>query len=647
MSHDLVVEGAMKIHIGLIAPYSAMIEQAERIAERKNIRLSACTAVLEDVTSHARRMEISGVDAIVVREGSDVFVRQKVNVPVVPMGSGCYNVLHAIAKARSISDRIGLANFMGRFIFVDEMKKVINCSIEEFVFSRYEEANEKIRNLVGKVDVLVGGGLTTTIAESNGMHSVMIEATDEEIELAIDLACSLVETKKDQARRRKQRSIIVNNSTEGIVAVDVDQNITVYNSAAESIFDIPYREAINTRHEKLLQQAGLLNVTPNDTTANEILKIKGKSYFARIIPLVLNNEYFGSVATYEEVARVQEMEQSYRLSLHKKGHVAKFAFDDIIGESKAIKDTIERAKKYAQSDFTVLITGETGTGKELFAQSIFSSSKRNKGPFVTMNCATLPPNLLEAELFGYEEGAFTGARKGGKQGYFELAHRGVIFLDEIGTIPTELQIRLLRVIQEKEIVRVGGSSVIPVDIRVISATNTPLVNAVSEGKFREDLYYRLNVLNLHIPPLRERREDIPLIADTVASYFKLSKHDTDIILRAFQHFTKCQWKGNVRELMNLIAHLAVLIQDIPEITEDMVVSMIREITIPLRETEKNGEDIKEPSPFVSLGDTKKDMEKKMFQELLSRRDLSKSQIADKLGVSRTTFWRKCKEYGLA
>ena len=636
----------MEINIGLIAPYNSMIDRAKIIAERKNVRLTADMAVLEDVTSYARRMELSGVDVIIVREGSDVFLRKSVKVPVVPMGLGCYDVLRAIVKARRISDKIALANFMGLYNFIDELREAIKCPIKEIVFTRYEEAIEKIKNLAGEVDVLVGGGLTTIIAEDNGMQSIMVESTDKEIEQAIDLASSIVEKQKDEARRTKQRSIIVNNSTRGIVAVDEDQNITVFNRVAETIFNVPYREVIDTRHEELLQQAGLLNASPKDNETSEILNINGKKYFVQIIPLVLNKEFFGSVATYEEMARVQKIEQSYRLSLHKKGHVAKFTFDRVIGESKAIKETIEKAKKYANSDLTVLITGETGTGKELFAQSMFNASKRRKGPFVAMNCATLPSNILEAELFGYEEGAFTGAKKGGKQGYFELAHKGAIFLDEIGAIPIELQTRLLRVIQEREIVRVGGSSVIPVDIRVIAATNTSLANAVSDGLFREDLYYRLNVLNLHLPPLRERPGDISLIADAGADHFKLSREETDIILRALQHFPTYRWRGNVRELMNLIAHLAVLLQGASEIAEDMVVSMIREILLLGSDVREKREDLEESGRFISLEDTKKDMEKKMFQELLSRGDLTKNQIADNLSISRTTFWRKCKEYGL-
>lgn len=636
----------MKVHIGLIAPYSEMIDKAEKLAEKKNVRMTACCAVLEDIVPHARRMEIGGADVIIVRQGSDAFLRRKVNIPVVPVGSSCFDVLSALVQARRETDRIALANFMGQFTFAEVLKEALNCPIQEFVFKRYEEAYEKIKQLSGKVDVLVGGGLTTLIAENQGIKAIMIKSSDEEIEFAIDLATSLVETRRDEERKRKQGSIIVNQSAEGIVALDEDHTITVYNRAAESIFGIPYREVIDTRNEPLLKAAGLLDDRADDATVNEILEIGGKKYFVHVIPLIMSNEVFGKVATFEEVARVQEMERNYRLSMHKKGHVAKFTFDHIIGQSRAIMETIAKAEKYAKSDFTVLITGETGTGKELFAQSIFNASRRNRKPFVTVNCATLPPNLLEAELFGYEEGAFTGAKKGGKQGYFELAHKGTIFLDEIGTMPAELQTRLLRVIQEKEIVRVGGSTVIPVDIRVIAATNTSLMDAVSERRFREDLYYRLNVLNLSIPPLRERREDIPLIAENKMNNFQLSSQNAAVIIHALRHVSDYSWKGNVRELINLIAYLAVLVQDVGDVTDALVHSMINDILRPLeREGDTTG-GRRRYDHLLSLESSKREMERDLFKELLGRNDLTKSQIAEKLGVSRTTFWRKCRDYGL-
>ena len=207
------------------------------------------------------------------------------------------------------------------------------------------------------------------------------------------------------------------------------------------------------------------------------------------------------------------MENIVRTNLMKRGHTSKYDFSNIIGKSKKITETKEIARKLARSNSTLLLIGESGTGKELFAHAIHKASNKQHGPFVAVNFAALPENLLESELFGYEEGAFTGARKGGHAGLFEQAHKGTIFLDEIGDASMKIQARLLRVLQEKEVLRIGGTKIIPIDVRIIAATNKNLEDLVSAGKFREDLFYRLKVLPIRIPPLRERKEDIPLLIE--------------------------------------------------------------------------------------------------------------------------------------
>jgi transcriptional regulator with PAS, ATPase and Fis domain len=256
------------------------------------------------------------------------------------------------------------------------------------------------------------------------------------------------------------------------------------------------------------------------------------------------------------------------------GYIATYTFEDIIGHSMAIRQVITKAKSFAQSDFSILILGESGTGKELIAQAIHNASPRRNDPFVAINCAAVPESLLESELFGYEEGAFTGARKGGKKGLFELAHRGTVFLDEIGDLPLYLQVRLLRFLQEKTVMRIGATKVNNVNVRIISATNRDLLQMIREGKFREDLYFRLNVLPIRLPPLRERKEDIiPLI-----NHF-LKKLSNDNNNRKKQFFKSPEilmalieydWPGNIRELENCIAYILSLgkeilsLQDLPD-----------------------------------------------------------------------------------
>src|SRR5690625_1179420 len=259
----------------------------------------------------------------------------------------------------------------------------------------------------------------------------------------------------------------------------------------------------------------------------------------------------------QDVTGIQEMESKIRKKIHLRGHIAKYRFNHIITRSELVKSTIDTAKSYSKVDSNVLIIGETGTGKEMYAQSIHNQSYRKNKPFVAINCAALPENLLESELFGYAEGAFTGAMKGGKQGIFELAHQGTLFLDEIGEVSAKLQSRLLRVLEEREVMRIGDDKVIPVHVRIIAATNKNLLKMVKDNLFREDLYYRLSVLDLYLPPLRAYKEDIPLLTN----YF-IEKFSTEWAIKitdgAYKKLSEQNWDGNIRQLQNFCERWSVL-----------------------------------------------------------------------------------------
>ncbi|MDL0246370.1 sigma 54-interacting transcriptional regulator, partial [Clostridioides difficile] len=276
----------------------------------------------------------------------------------------------------------------------------------------------------------------------------------------------------------------------------------------------------------------------------------------------------GCLITLKDVNNIEILEQKIRSDSVKRGYVAKYKFNNIIGNSSIIKDCIKKAKKMALTDNPILITGETGTGKEAFTQSIHNHSNRKNKPFVAINCASLPSELLESELFGYEDGSFTGAKKGGKKGLFELAHTGTIFLDEIGDMPHDLQVKLLRVLQEKEIRKIGGTSIIPIDVRILAATNKDLEKLIIENKFRMDLFYRISMFTLDLPPLRKRLEDIPLLLESFLKElpYKNIKLDKSL-LEALNSYT---WMGNIRELRNCVEYMAYMgsnyltINDLPQ-----------------------------------------------------------------------------------
>ena len=289
----------------------------------------------------------------------------------------------------------------------------------------------------------------------------------------------------------------------------------------------------------------------------------------------------------------------------------------------------------------MLIEGETGTGKELVSHSIHSLSSRSAKPLIKLNCAAIPEGLAESELFGYEQGAFTGANKGGKVGKFELAHKGTLFLDEINQLSSTIQPKLLRTLQEKEIERVGGVKTIPVDVRLIAATNKPLEDLIQDNKFRSDLYYRLNVIYIRIPPLRERLEDIPLLTLSIIEKLNMQMGTSvsgvsDDVLSMFQQYS---WPGNIRELQNILERA------MNQKLTGLLTKQDFEPQFELLRKRITGATPKEN--YQSVGLAKKQMEKKLIEETLAQFDGNKKQAAEHLGISRTSLYNKIRELGIA
>ena len=346
----------------------------------------------------------------------------------------------------------------------------------------------------------------------------------------------------------------------GVIGINSAGIVDSYNNSAEKIIGLAKDKVLGADAEKLFPEIPFADVLRSNCSVEEkLVKMMGWDIALTVKPILKGNSIYGAVAIIRKFSDAENEQHKLRAQLINKGHVAKYQFNDIIGNSTLINKCKNIAKRMARSKSTILIMGESGTGKELFAQAIHNYSDRRAYQFVAVNCAALPESLLESELFGYEKGAFTGARKNGKLGLFELAHNGSLFLDEIGEMPLGLQTRLLRVLEEKEVMRIGGERVINVDARIIAASNRNLKELVLQGKFRKDLFYRLNILPLVIPPLRKRKADIgPLIArfkEELGANFTL----TDAALR---QLARHNWDGNVRELRNYLEYFASLNQEV-------------------------------------------------------------------------------------
>lgn len=366
----------------------------------------------------------------------------------------------------------------------------------------------------------------------------------------VELSMELSKQYEHNKILRKQLETVISNFENGVLVTDVDNIITFHNSMATSILNT------NNILGKALDEF-LSPVQINSLLNSEFLHVNNNTIHTTKKEIVLSQNNRATLFILEDLCKIQHIDEEYRIHTKHSQNYAKYMFSNILFKSKKMQNLIEKAKYFSNTASTILITGESGTGKELLAQAIHNNSLRKNSPFVAINCAALSESLLESELFGYEEGAFTGAKKGGKRGLFELAHTGSIFLDEIGDAPLSIQTKLLRVLQEKEIMRIAGDKTIPIDVRVIAATNKNLITLVEKGLFRQDLYYRLKVLPLHIPSLRERRDDVEIILNSFILKFSSRNNkkipqlseELKVMLRNYD------WPGNIRELENVAEYI--------------------------------------------------------------------------------------------
>lgn len=353
-------------------------------------------------------------------------------------------------------------------------------------------------------------------------------------------------------RLESQFHILMGILEDGIIGVNEKGEIFACNKRAEEITKASASLIMGKRCDEVFSYLPFLQcLLEKKEIPAKIIRINGIPVSVEVVPVLRQENCIGAFARLQKFHEVEVRQNELRSQLLSRGHVAKYGFGDVVGESETILKTKEVLKRMAKSESPVLLIGETGTGKELFAHAVHRASRRAEGPFLAINVAAVPENLLESELFGYEEGAFTGAKKGGRPGLFEFAHKGTLFLDEVEGMSQVLQVKLLRVLQEREIMRVGGNRVIKIDVRIVAATNESLEQKVEEGSFRRDLYYRLNTLPVWIPPLAERGRDMFLILESMKKQlggsFTLSKPVEEFL----QNYS---WPGNIRELRNVVEY---------------------------------------------------------------------------------------------
>lgn len=584
---------------------------------------------------------IAGAEIIITRKGTRRIVEEVTNLKVVSLNNSLSDYLWML-KERGLHTPGLIAFFSYDPMSSDilQMCEMLEVQTKNYIFKSFADCRGCVERALKDGAVFsVGGAWTDPWAKRLGLPHVIVENSVETILNALESATQLRRVQVEEAEKQclfktqsEMYQAVLDFTHDAILAIDENGRIQVLNPPAERIMGCRAADSVGQPVEAVLPNTLLPDVLESgEKQLDQIMQIHQTLYNTNRIPILVDGQRRGVVATFQDVKQLQNSEQKIRLKLHEKGLVAKYAFNDILGDSPAIRSTIQIARSYAASRASVLILGETGTGKELFAQSIHNASDRRDGPFVAINCAAVSNSLLESELFGYEAGSFTGASRGGREGVFELAHGGTLFLDEIGEIPRETQVELLRVLQEKEIRRVGGSRVIPVDVRIIAATNKDLLQETVEGRFREDLYYRLDVLDLKLPPLRERGDDVKILG---LHLFRQLPGGKDPIMQSqflylLEQAGPYQWYGNIRELQNFVERANILMRNAG--ASSVTVSDI------LR---RRAEPAPEPCQETESRD------RRAIEAALHNHPGSMADAARSLGCSRQTLWRKMKKYGI-
>ena len=630
------------IKITVVIPSSDLFEKAAEAFDEY-----ADPGVIEYKVIHAYgtrvdAMDLGGADIVVARGLTQQAIARKYNERIVlDMPVSAYDILQAIfdCKRQHSAQKIAVLGTESILFDRETLQEIIGVELALFKIDNEQGINRALDEAESLgFDAIVGGLTACLIADERGVGHTVIRTGVETLRDSIREAVSTAMVMFNERAKAELSNAILQNSKEAIMYFDADGVLALHNRRVHDIMNFPPGPALAGQSaESLFRNQEIAAIIRKRQASHGLVRtINGTLLVSDHVPVKVDGHAIGTICTFQRANDIQAVESKIRKELNRKGLVAKYGFEDIIHASSALAETIAVARKYAHADSNVLLLGETGTGKELFAQSIHRASGRQSGPFVAVNCAAFSESLLESDLFGYTEGAFTGAVKGGKTGLFELAHGGTLFLDEVGEIPMSLQATLLRALQEREIRRIGDDRVIPIDVRVIAATNHDLREKVSAGKFRMDLLYRLDVLSLGIPPLRSRREDIVHIAKHYFQRYreKFGKESLGMASRAWQALESYDWPGNTRELRNICERLVVLGEDNSKITKETVQNALSVST----SVQPAGETALE-------GSADQHAAVETLMQLANLLRMNRADLADTLGMSRTTLWRKMNKKG--
>ncbi len=627
--------------IAFITANPELYEVAKAAIHKHTLPVSLIFGEMDNEIATVHAAITKGAKAFIGRGQLVTTFPASLGVPIVRVDVSPFDVMRALAGLKHTGGPVGVLGFKGFLSGCEEIGRFINMELRHREIASVDEALSTLQSFADEgVNYVVGNFGLIQKARLFGLAGVAIRSGEEAILKAVKEASNILALQSAWLENTEVLRGAVNTAQEGIIAIDKEERIVLVNPVAESLLSVEKTDVLGAPSEAIIPQLGLRDVLYADHPGPVVrVEIKGHTLLCRRVPVRHDKKNIGAVVCFQDISAVRRMERLARDTLEGKGLTASARIEDIVGSSLCMQKLRKAAHSYAQSDASVLIMGETGTGKELMAQGLHNASRRVKGPFVAVNCAALPESLLESELFGYEEGAFTGARRGGKAGLFELASGGTLFLDEIGEMPFGIQARLLRVLQERALIRLGGQKIIHVDVRIVAATNKSLTSHVAAGAFRNDLYYRLNALPIIMPSLRQRREDIPALAQVLLR--KLSRqHQRNLVLDpdSLAMLQNASWPGNVRELEHFLERLLILSDD-GQLSQVALKTHFSYLEYSRKWDEEDA--ASQPKRVESTAPLH-EYSMHHIQAVLQAEGGNLSRAAAQLGIARSTLWRKLR-----
>lgn len=510
------------------------------------------------------KIKNDAVDVFVSAGSNASILKENLHLPVISIEVSGYDILRSLMEAKTIGSKIGIISYKDVLPPLNQFSELLNVELYEYTYTHPDDALMCIKSLKDLgIDVVLGSSLIVDLATKLGVKSILSYSLDS-IRNAFDQAIEVCRIKKLEENRFTQIHNILQTLPEAVVAVDVFDRITAINQKMHDIISPSNPHLIGKTLSDIQPELSLVPQLLNQTSQlTQAIQLSGKNWITASTTIIENQTVVGATLTLYAADSILKADEKLRIFERSKHTNAKYTFSDLKGKDENFLKTILKAKQYSSTDLDIMILGETGTGKEIFAQAIHNASNRAEHPFIAVNCAAFPESLIESELFGHDDGAFTGSKKGGRRGLIEAAHKGTLFLDEIGDMPLQLQTRLLRVLQQREVTRLGANVAIPIDIRVITATHQNLSLLIQNNTFRSDLYYRINELEIKLLPLRHRKQDIiDLFKQRVFSKIENGfdhKHAGDIVEKISPYLVKYNWPGNYRELQNIIQRILLIV----------------------------------------------------------------------------------------